>query len=555
MSPLEKILSREPVFCFGSDLDWCNDTALELLLDAFAPTGAKVTIFATHRTRVLAQPRAQVEIAVHPNFLPGSTHGDTVEQVIEHVFELYPEAKSYRAHSYYDSQRMTEQMAARGIRYDANLCLYRQGGLAPLRHCHIDWRFPSWLDDNIHWRHAGSWRLADLQRELQTPGLKLINIHPPCVALNVPDRASLETNRAEMRNGDLGFFRDRRHRGHGAGTFLAELLDWLRHRHPTYHLSELNALHAAAPPPAVDPRLAAAAQPREIEGRPPITDDYDAADDRQRMEMVRGQYDRFGERGRYATSRDYNNRELEIDAIRRNVTGSRVLDLGCGNGYTLLVLGSVMDQGRLVGVDFSRNMITGALELAEQEFRGQIQLRPEYVCADAFAYLEGVAPGTFDTVISERLVVNLPSWERQRSLIESIIAQLPPGGRYLMMEGSAQGFRELNEVRRRCGLAEIPDRYPGNESSNKLDEAELDALLERRSDVSVRHEHLFGFYAVASKVLHALLVAPDEPKFASPVNDCARLVQSALTDAGIYLPRFGATKLWVIEKISRAPRR
>lgn len=548
MSPLEKILSREPVFCFGSDTDWCNDTALQLLLDSFAHARSKVTVFATHSTPLLARQHDFIEIALHPNFLPGSTHGQTVEQVIEHVFALYPTAKSYRSHSYYDSQQMTEQMAARGVRYDANLCLYRQPGLAPLRHCHIDWRFPSWLDDNVHWRHAGSWRLEDLKRELETPGLKTINIHPPCVALNLPDRATLDMNRAGLRNGDLAFFKDRRHRGHGAGTFLSDLLGWLEQRHPTYHLSELHALHTQTATPSVDPRLVPASASRDIEGRPPITDDYDAADDQQRMQMVRAQYDRFRERGRYATSRDYNNREIEIDAIRRNVTGSRILDLGCGNGYTLLALGSVTERGRLVGVDFSQNMISAALELAREEFADQLKLKPEYVCADAFAYLEAMPPGAFDTVISERLVVNLPSWQLQRSLINSIIDRLPAGGRYLAVEGSAQGFKELNEIRKRCGLSEIPDRYPGNESSNKLDEMKLDEMLATRSDVSVRHEHVFSFYAVASKVLHPLLVAPDEPKFASPINDRARLVQLALTEAGISLPRLGAAKLWVIEK-------
>lgn len=550
MSPLEKILSREPVFCFGSDTDWCNDTALELLLDPFERAGSKVTVFATHATPVLARKRDFVEVAVHPNFLPGSTHGTSVDEVIEHIFSLYPQAKTYRSHSYYDSQQLTERMARRGIRYDANLCLYRQAGLAPLRHCHIDWRFPSWLDDNVHWHHSGSWRLEDMKRELETPGLKTINIHPPCVALNLPDRATLEQNRAGLMDGDLSFFRDRRHCGHGAGTFLADLLDWLESRHPTYHFSELNALHAAAAAPAVDPRLVQAPAAPEIEGRPPIAEDYDAADEHRRMEMVRAQYDRFKERGRYATSRDYNNREIEIDAIRRNVTGSRILDLGCGNGYTLLTLGTANEHGRLVGVDFSQTMISGALELAREEFAGQLKIRPEYVCADAFAYLETVAPGAFDTVISERLVVNLPSWQRQRSLIEGIIDRLPAGGRYLMVEGSAQGFRKLNDIRRRCGLAEIPDRYPGNESSNKLDETVLDEMLAARPDVAVRHEHVFSFYSVASKVLHPLLVAPAEPKFASPINDQARRVQEALTDAGIAFPSLGAAKLWVIEKRS-----
>jgi hypothetical protein len=63
-----------------------------------------------------------------------------------------------------------------------------------------------------------------------------------------------------------------------------------------------------------------------------------------------------------------------------------------------------MERGRLVGVDFSQTMISAALELADNEFANQLKLHPEYVCADVFSYLETVAPGAFDTVISERLV-------------------------------------------------------------------------------------------------------------------------------------------------------
>ena len=547
MSRLDKLLNCEPVFCFGCDLDWNSDIAIELTLGAFTKRKSKITAFATHVTPVLAGSQEFVEIAVHPNFLPGSTHGGSVEEVIDHVFKLYPDAKSYRSHSYYDNQRMTELMAARGIHYDANLCLYRQPHLVPLRHCHIDWRFPSWLDDNIHWRHSGSWALEDLKEEIETPGLKIINIHPPSFVLNLPNRALLDANSSVMRAADTAFFAQQRHDGHGAATFLIELLEWLALRHPTYHLSELNTLHTEDVLPSVDPRLIQKEPAREIEGRPPLSEDYGSADDDARMQMVRAQYDRMRERGRYATSRDYNNREIEIHAVLQNMRGNRILDLGCGTGYTLLALASSITEGRLVGVDFSQTMVDAAIELARDEF-GHLRMKPEYVCADAFTFLERVSLDDFDTIISERLVVNLPSWGRQRALIEMIVDRLPFGGRYLMVEGSAEGFRDLNDVRVRCGLAAIPDRYAGNESSNKLDERQLNELLEARRDIIVRHENVFSFYSIASKVLHPLLVAPEEPKFAAAINDRARFVQQALTEAGHVMPVIGAAKLWVIEK-------
>jgi hypothetical protein len=147
---------------------------------------------------------------------------------------------------------------------------------------------------------------------------------------------------------------------------------------------------------------------------------------------------------------------------------------------------------RLVGVDFSRSNLEVARELEREQFPDLIKIHPEYVCADASAYLETVAVGTFDTVISERLVVNRPSWQRQRVLIEGIIDRLPVGGRYLMMEGLSQLFKKLNHIRKLCGLPEVPDRYPGDESSNKLDEPKLAALLASRADAIVRREQDFG---------------------------------------------------------------
>jgi SAM-dependent methyltransferase len=549
MSKLEQILKQGPVFCFGSDTDWHSEQTIDLLLENCAEQSAKITVFATHASATLGKTRDLVEIALHPNFLPESTHGRTVDEVIQHVFDLFPSAKTYRSHSYFDNQHITQKMAERGIRYDANLCLYRQAELRPLRHCHIDWRFPSWLDDNVHWYHNGSWRLADLIHELEKPGLKLINIHPASFALNLPNFPAYQRLKASLGNADQDFIAANCCTGHGPRSFLNELLHWLRDRHPTYHLSQLYALQSETETLAIDPRLVASSAHSEVAGRPPVLGDYARADDWQRMEMVRAQYNAFKERGRYATSRDYNSREIEIDGIRRYLTGTNILDLGCGNGYTLLSLATEMTDGSLVGVDFSNTMIDDAKAMMTREFAQAARLRLEFICEDVLTYLNRVAPGDFDTIISERLVLNLPSWELQHRLIDGIIERLPRGGKYLMMEATKQGFQILNEVRRLAGLDTIPDRYAGNESSNKLDEAKLDALFSRRSDVKVERKHLFSFYALASKVLHPLIVAPEQPKFASPINDLARTVQQAMTRAGIELPNIGASKLWVVERI------
>jgi SAM-dependent methyltransferase len=322
----------------------------------------------------------------------------------------------------------------------------------------------------------------------------------------------------------------------------------MRGRHPGYLLSELNAFHTTQPMPSIDSRLIGLPNSAEVKGRPPVSRDYIAADEHDRMDLVRQQYNAMDAHNLYATSRDYNNRELEIDAIRNFVVGSRVLDIGCGNGYTLLTLGTLIRNGRLVGVDFSENMIEGARTLLKSKFTDLLETQPEFVNSDVESYLETVKPGQFDTIISERLIVNLPSWNYQREIISAIVDRLAAGGRYLMIEGSAKGFRALNELRVRCGLDEIPDKYAGNESSCKLDDDELARLLASREDVRVTTPAVFDFYSIASKVLHPLLVAPEQPRFASPINDISRIVQQSLTHENVILPEIGAAKMWVIEK-------
>lgn len=543
MNELERILKTEPVFCFGSDLDWNSDAVIEDFLTVVKTHGGKATAFATHKTDVLQKFSDTIEVAIHPNFLPGSTHGAHVDDVISHCFALFPNAQTYRAHSYFDNQVITEKMAARGIKYDANLCLYRQPSLTPLRHCHVDLRIPSWLDDNIHWHHQGSWKLTDLKAELETPGLKVINFHPPTVALNAATKSALDELRPNLFQMNKHDIAKHLRAGLGPRTFLIELLEWLKGRHRLLHFSEIYQLGTTSGVASASPTRPT----EEISGRPTITEDYAALSERERMDKVQHQYNTMSAKGRYATSRDYNNREIELDLIASFANVGRILDLGCGNGYTALSMAARFSPERIVGVDFSENMIAGAKTLMNEEFADSA-VKPEFICANVFDYIANVQRGEFDLVITERLVINLPTEESQTRLINEILDRLATGGKLLLVEGSAQGFATLNKVRTACGLPAIPDQYQGNESSKKLDERSVRAIEQKRGDVTFTDIPNFSFYSVMSKVLHPLIVHPEQPKFTSIINDRAREVQKALNDLDIRLGTVGAATAWLFEK-------
>lgn len=532
---------QEPVFCFTSDLDWNSDTAIEATLDAFARANAKLTVFATHQTPVVRR-HANVQVGVHPNFLPGSTHGATQDAVIDHVFGLYPDAQTYRSHSYFDNQLISEQMHRRGIRYDANLSLYLQEGLGPLHHCHDSWRFPTFFDDNVHWFHDGKWDFKALVNQITTPGLKIFNFHPYPVALNIPTREYYQSKRALLKSLTPDEVDRHRFRGQGPRNFIEEMLEFISKRFPTHTLGDLydQLTMSADPAPAID-----------VAGRPTMSQSYSGAGVDDRKKLVLDQYEKMDATNIYITSRDFHLRELEISSIARcmeevDARKPSVLDCGCGNGYTLLSLGKRFPDARLVGVDFSQNLIGGARSLTER-FRSELKSVPEFVCRDIFDFLDKDEE-KFDFIITERVIVNLPTEELQDQVVLSLLGKLAVGGRYLMVEGAREGFESMNEARRRTGLAEIPDTYPGNESSRKLDSGRILSLAAKSGCASVVAEENFSFYNLVSKTVHPLLVAPEEPKFAARINEHAAQVQRALHEMRLELPDFGAGKIWVIRK-------
>jgi len=136
--------------------------------------------------------------------------------------------------------------------------------------------------------------------------------------------------------------------------------------------------------------------------------------------------------------------------------------------------------------------------------------------------------GSFDVVITERCIHNLPSQKNQYEVIYNIWNVLKDGGIYIMVEGTADGLKRLNDLRTKVGLEPIPDRKKTNIMSLKLDEEEIEGFLSPYFN-TVKKQY-FGMYYLISRVIHPLLVAPDSPKFDSRINEVARKLASHIPD-------------------------
>jgi ubiquinone/menaquinone biosynthesis C-methylase UbiE len=243
--------------------------------------------------------------------------------------------------------------------------------------------------------------------------------------------------------------------------------------------------------------------------------------------------------GKYATSPDFNLREVEIDYLARWMKdGQRVLDVGCGNGYTVLRHATMFDSA-FTGIDFVPEMIEQARLLAAGF---QTKQQVEFQVGDATRLDQ--PERSFDVVVSERCLLNLPTKNDQWRAIGEIARVLKPGGLYLMLEGTLQGLRALNDVRSRFGLDPIPEAESSyNWFSNKFDEDEMLAVA-LRSFKRVVHIQRFGMYYLISRVIHPLLVQPDQPKYDAPINTIARQLCSQFPD----FEGIGHVALFVFER-------
>lgn len=174
-----------------SDVDWASEDAIRIQQSILERYEVHATYFLTHESaylRALAD-SGRIDTGIHPNFLPGSSHGESFDEVIDCVTKLAPTARCFRSHRYFDVTDVTHRLVDRGFLYDSNVCTNLQPGIAPMRHESGLIRFPTFYEDGTQMYTPRGWvftRFADL---FKSPGLKVIGIHPMVTALNVTNPA------------------------------------------------------------------------------------------------------------------------------------------------------------------------------------------------------------------------------------------------------------------------------------------------------------------------------------------------------------------------------
>lgn len=225
-----------------------------------------------------------------------------------------------------------------------------------------------------------------------------------------------------------------------------------------------------------------------------------------------------------ATLAEVNLRALEIKTILNHLrAGKKILDVGCGNGYSTIVFAKEYNSD-FVGIDYSYEMIKLALEnkdLQSSPYAGSL----EFLVGDVLNL--DFKDSSFDFVVTERCLQNLPEWKLQYQAICEIVRVLKPEGIFLMLECSKTGLQKVQTYRRFFYKPELKNVEPWHNKFLYDDKVlSLSDTLPIKN-ITIKH-------------------------FCSTYMYLTRLISNRISKIALKLPNagsFGYIKLYIIEKL------
>jgi hypothetical protein len=210
------------------DIDWASDEVVHDTIDLVELAGVEATWFITHESNTLERLRAnkKFELGIHPNFnfllQCDSRNGASIEEVVDRLLAVVPEARSVRSHSVAQSTGIIDLFARKGLTHDVNDFVPEHSGieLKPWNHWTKITKVPYFWEDDVHCLMTNNARPAEL---FSRPGLKVFDFHPIHVMLNTECLTRYQGAREDFKN--FTKLRERRNvESSGSRSLLMELL-------------------------------------------------------------------------------------------------------------------------------------------------------------------------------------------------------------------------------------------------------------------------------------------------------------------------------------------
>jgi len=220
-----------------------------------------------------------------------------------------------------------------------------------------------------------------------------------------------------------------------------------------------------------------------------------------------------------------------------------IMDVGCGNGYTLGVLANRHPKENFIGIEKTKEL----RELAISRFEGieNVSIIEGDIRNKGFS--EGV---TADILICQRVLINLLNVDDQKKALNNIVYTvkepdaLHSGGTLLFLESFSTTLSKLNEAREEFDLSAIkPAPHNLYLQDDFFDISELKKFI---SDGSVEPPNFLSTHYFVTRVLHPLFTKNNPVKRNS---EFVNFFTYALNEnAGDYSP----LKLYKFQRMKKA---
>lgn len=216
------------------DLDWASEEVIKRALEEVARLSVPVTFFQTHRSETLLSfcRDHESELEWHPNFMPGSSHGETVGEIIRSLTGIPSERKVVRCHLYHHPEpQFSEFLRLTGIKATSNdLSL-----LSPKRisSCRGITEIPLFFEDGCFIKSGKPFEASEVIGAAKGSDNLVFLFHPIHIAFNSRDYSVTRSlkdglTRQEYRSigGDL--ISEKRFKGYGTADLLREVVFYLK---------------------------------------------------------------------------------------------------------------------------------------------------------------------------------------------------------------------------------------------------------------------------------------------------------------------------------------
>ncbi|RPG55393.1 MAG: class I SAM-dependent methyltransferase [Flavobacteriales bacterium TMED235] len=195
-------------------------------------------------------------------------------------------------------------------------------------------------------------------------------------------------------------------------------------------------------------------------------------------------------------------RSSETDFIlnlinKTNKKNIKILDIGCGNGYTLKKISKLIKKAELTGFepnDLLRNIAKKVLGKKARILGNSIRDLNEF-------------SEKFDIIICQRIIINIQNYKDQKKALQNILTLSKKGTKLIFIEAFKSGLNNLNYVRKKCKLLPLKPRIhnlylPDNFFKNKF----------LKKIIHDKEETLSSYYLIA-RVLHPIYLKAYKEKF------------------------------------------